>query len=159
KPAWAATFRGLDALAVDDTRRRGDIASNSLASARDQNAIDPAPNSSITPVVEVILNGRARRKVLGHSSPLAPRRQNVEDRVHHRAELQLSGPTWAAALCHQRRNPPPLRVRHIVCITQGVAPILISGDFSPRHCDLHRISQIRRNHKGLKSLNSFSARL
>jgi hypothetical protein len=40
-----------------------------------------------------------------------------------------------------------------------IAAILFAGDFSPGHCDLHRISQIRRNHKGLKSLNSFSARL
>jgi hypothetical protein len=30
-----------------------------------------------------------------------------------------------------------------------------TGDFSPGHRDLHRISQIRRNHNLLKSLNSF----
>src|SRR4249920_3352763 len=43
KPAWTATFRGLHALAVDDTRRGSTLASLRPTCARDQHTIHPPP--------------------------------------------------------------------------------------------------------------------
>src|SRR5205807_5070588 len=63
-------------------------------------------------------------------------------------------PATSARCRHKRFNQFPLLIRRIACITQFVAPILFAGDFSPRHvvCSLV-LSQARRNHNGLESLN------
>ncbi len=159
KPARATTFRGFGALAVDDAGRGNGVAACRLPGTPHQGEIDPMPDAPVAPVVEVILNGRARRKVLRQRPPLAAGRQDVEDRVHHLAQIDFAR-TPDPARCRQKKaDQKPFRIGRIACITQVIAPILRTGGFSPSHCDLHRFSQIRRNHKGLKSLNSFSARL
>lgn len=98
KPARAAAFRGLGALAIDDAGRRNGIASCRLAGAPHQHAIDPPPEALIAPKIEVVLNGRTRRKVLRQCPPLAAGRQNIEDRVHHRAQRHLARTPQTAAL-------------------------------------------------------------
>ena len=159
KPAWAATFRGLGALAVDDASRGNGVASHRLAGAPYQREIDSSPNALVSPEVKVVLNGGARRKVLRQRPPLAAGRQNIKDGIHHRPQLNFSWASDAAGGRQEKREQKPFRIRHVACIAQMLAPILLAGDFGPRHCVLHRISQIRRNHKGLKSLTSFSAGL
>src|SRR5439155_6193996 len=83
KPAWTATFRGFHALAIDHAGRRNDVAPCYPANLLDKSKIDPTPNALVAPAVEIILNGRARRKVFRQRAPLAASRENVEDGVHH----------------------------------------------------------------------------
>jgi len=153
-----ATFCGFDALAIDDTSRRNSVTAHRQPSAPHQRKIDPRPDALIPPKIEVVLNGEYGGKSLAaiatgirssgcrgsHSSPPA-------DQLH-------AGVRRGRAVAGKGQQQP-FRLRRIACITQPVAQILLAGDFSPYHCDLHRFSQIRRNHKGLKSLNSFSVSL
>ena len=159
KAARTAAFRGLHALAVNDTGRWRELTSHRRTAASHQDAIDATPGAIIAPTIKVTLNSRARRKVLRQCSPLTPRRQNVQDCVHHRSQVGLARPSQQSCRRQQRFHQCPLRIRHATCVVQAIASILCPGGFSPSHRDLHQIPQIRRNHKGLKSLNSFFARL
>src|SRR6266545_3877958 len=156
KPARAATFRGLHSLAVDNAGRRTGLAPLPFAHLSNQSITDRAPQPRSTPFVEVIANGRTWQKILRQRAPLASRRRDVEDRVHDRSQIDLAWPAASTRRRHKPLHQSPLLIRRVACIAQPIAPILLPGDFSPRHFDLNRISQIRRNHKGLKSLNFFS---
>src|SRR6266849_9390406 len=133
KPAWTATFRGFHALAIDHAGRRNDVAPCYPANLLDQSKIDPTPNALVAPAVEIILNGRARRKVFRQRAPLAACRENVEDRVHHRAQIHRSRTSHSPWRRQQWSEQAPFGIRRVACITQAVTQILSPGDFSPRH--------------------------
>src|SRR5215471_5430643 len=149
KPAWAATFRGLNALAVDNAGRGRGLTSRRPANTLDEHTIDPVPNSPVAPAVEVILNGRARRKVLRHGAPLAAGGKNVEDGVHHHAQIDLARSSDPARLGHQRSKHLPLLIRRVACIAQAITPILFAGGFGPRHVALpRRIANTKESQQG-----------
>src|SRR5947207_1601874 len=154
KSTRAATFRGFHSLAVDDAGGGTKLAPLPLAHLGNQGVIDQTPQSRSTPLVEVISNGRTRRKILWQRAPLTSRARDVEDRIYDDTQIGLAWPATSARCRHKRFNQFPLLIRRIACITQFVAPILFAGDFSPRHvvCSLV-LSQARRNHNGLESLN------
>src|SRR6516225_8671249 len=68
KPAWAATFGGFHALAVNDTCRGRGLAPCRSARALDQDSIDLAPNIAVAPIVKIMLNRCEWRKVLRQST-------------------------------------------------------------------------------------------
>src|SRR5947199_5914558 len=148
------TFRDFHSLAVDDAGGGTKLAPLPLAHLGNQGFIDQTPQSRSTPLVKVISNGRTRRKILWQRAPLTSRARDVEDRIYDDTQIGLAWPATSARCRHKRFNQFPLLIRRIACITQFVAPILFAGDFSPRHvvCSLV-LSQARRNHNGLESLN------
>src|SRR6266508_1181518 len=159
KSTWAAAFRGLYALAVDDAGRRRRLAPDGLTRAPDETAIDAMPSPVVPLTVEVALHGRARRKFSPELPPLTAGSKNVKNGIHYGSQIRRSWASYASRRRHQRLQQRPFRVCRVACKAKAVAPILQASDFSPRHGALHRISQIRRNHIRLKSLTSFSARL
>src|SRR5207253_5614597 len=154
KSTRAATFRGFHSLAVADAGGGTKLAPLPLAHLGNPGIIDQKPQSRSTPLVEVISNGRTRRKILWQRAPLTSRARDVEDRIYDDSQSGLAWPATSARCRHKPFNQFPLLIRRIACITQFVAPILFAGDFSPRHvvCSLV-LSQARRNHNGLESLN------
>src|SRR5262252_6818273 len=138
KSTRAAAFRGLDALTVDDTGRRNRVAPDRDARPPHQRSINPTPDPLIPPSVEVVLDRRARRKILRQRPPLTPRRCDIEDRVHDGPQINKARATEPLPSRHQARNQRPLRVRHVACVTKTLPPILRTGDFSPGHEILHR---------------------
>jgi hypothetical protein len=64
KSAWAATFRGLDAFAVDDAGGGNGVASHRRPGAPHQREIDLPPEALVTPSIKIILNRGVRRKIL-----------------------------------------------------------------------------------------------
>src|SRR5213079_1148062 len=159
KSTWAAAFRGLYALAVDDAGRRRRLAPDGLTRAPDETAIDAMPSPVVPPTVEVALHGRARRKFSPERPPLTAGSKNVKNGIHYGSQIRRSWASYSSRRRHQRLQQRPFRVCRVACKAKAVAPILQASGFSPRHGVLHRISQIRRNHIRLKSLTSFSARL
>ena len=138
KSTRAATFCGSHRLAVDNASRGAELAPLPRAHLCNHGVIDQAPQSRSTPLVEVLSNGRTRRKIRWQRAPLASGGRDVEDRVYDHAQIDLAWPATSAWCRHKRSNQLPLLVRGIACITQSVAPILFAGDFSPRHVVLHR---------------------
>src|ERR1700758_1816694 len=78
KSTRAATFRGSHSLAIDDAGRGAELAPLPTAHLCNQGVIDQAPQSRSTPLVEVVSNSRARRKILRQRTPLASRGRDVE---------------------------------------------------------------------------------
>src|SRR5215831_6452965 len=133
KPAWTATFCGLHALAVDDTHRGCALASRRPPRPLDQDTIDLAPNVTVAPIVEVMLNAREWREIFRQSAPLAAGRKNIENRIHDGAKMPLSWAPRASALRQQLAQDQPLHCGRVTCITLPIAAILFAGGFGPSH--------------------------
>src|ERR1700730_1022530 len=133
KPAWTATFRGLHALAVDNTSRGTALASCRPARALDQDTIYVPPHVAITPIVKVMLDRGERRKVFRQSTPLAAGRKHIENAIQDDAK----GPGWRAAKVTPFRQKStqqqPFLNRRIACVAQPNAAILFAGGFGPSH--------------------------
>src|SRR5438105_1060848 len=127
KSTRAATFRGFHSLAVDDAGGGTKLAPLPLAHLGNQGVIDQTPQSRSTPLVEVISNGRTRRKILWQRAPLTSRARDVEDHIYDDTQIGLAWPATSARCRHKRFNQFPLLIRRIACITQFVAPILFAG--------------------------------
>src|ERR1700747_1120216 len=138
KPTWTATFRGLDALAVDDAGGGSGLASDRAAGAPDEHPVDATPQPYVAPRVEVILDARERWEVFGQGAPLASGGEDIKDRVEHRAKVNLARSPDLSGLGKQWRNQLPLLVGEVTCVTQAVAAILFAGGFGPRHVVLPR---------------------
>ncbi len=128
-----AAFRGLDALAVDHTRRRPCLAAFELPRAHDQQVVDALPQAAVAPSVEVALDRGERRKVLRQHAPLATARRNVEDRIRNRTEIGRSRPATSFGCRQQRRDPRPFATRQIAWIAHGLPSMLVASGISPRH--------------------------
>src|SRR5260370_11720783 len=120
KPTWAAAFRGLHALTVDDARRGANAASVGLSYLHNEIGIDAAPSPIVAPAIEIILNRRARWEVLRQRPPLTPGRQNVEDRIQHAAKIDRSRAAKPTLLGHEWSNQTPFSIRQIACVTTTV---------------------------------------
>src|SRR6059058_246691 len=91
KSTWAAAFRGLYALAVDDAGRRRRLAPDGLTRAPDETAIDAMPSPVVPPTVEVALHGRARRKFSPERPPLTAGSKNVKNGIHYGSQSRVRG--------------------------------------------------------------------
>ena len=158
--AWTAAFRGFHRLAVDDAGARAGLPPGFLARRHHQRMVDPRPAAVIRPAVEVPLHGRVGRKLLRQLSPLATGRRHVEQRLYHLAKVRLARPSDRRSLRHERLDQRPLRIRHVACVPQTLAPILTASDLGLGHREApFFVSQHQWNHNLLRSLNSFSVRL
>src|SRR5581483_6742940 len=150
KPAWAATFRGLHTLAVDDSSRGSALASCRSARALDQGTIDPPPNGAVAPIVKIVLHRRERRKVFRQGAPLAAGGKNIEDRIEDGPKWPLRRAPDALPLRQQAAQQNPFLSCRVACIAQSNAAILIAGGFGPSHGASLVDSQSRRNHNRLE---------
>src|SRR6202034_4517346 len=75
----------------------------------------------------------------GYAPPLPAGRQNVENGIHHRPQINFAGPPDTTSRRQKKRQQKPFRIPRITCIAAATTPILLTGGFSPNHCDLHRI--------------------
>lgn len=128
-------------LAVDNAHRRRGITPVLLSRQDHENMVHGFPSSLADPTVEIALHGREGREVPGQLAPLAAGRNNVQDRLHDTTQIGAPWPAQSLSLGHQRRYQRPFPVPQVACILQVVPAILRTGDFSPGHFDLIRLSQ------------------
>ena len=81
-----ATFCGVYTLTIDDPGCRMGVSALSF----EQLAVHLIKQAIIAPSVEVAVDGRNRRKIVGQHAPLAASRRNIEDRVEHIAQIRRS---------------------------------------------------------------------
>ena len=74
-------FRALDALAVDDGGGLARFAGGLLATARVKRIMDAVERAVPAPQIEIIVDRRARRQVLGDRPPLAAGAQHIHQAV------------------------------------------------------------------------------
>jgi hypothetical protein len=86
--AGAASFRGLDGLAVDGARGRLRIAPLGDAIAFTQDLVDPFPGAIPAPLAEMRVY--IVRQVVRHHTPRNPATQNIETAIDDPAQIVLS---------------------------------------------------------------------
>src|SRR5213592_101732 len=114
KSTWAAAFRGLYALAVDDAGRRRRLAPDGLTRAPDETAIDAMPSPVVPPTVEVALHGRARRKFSPERPPLTAGSKNVKNGIHYGSQIRRSWASYSSRRRHQRLQQRQTRIWRFV---------------------------------------------
>src|SRR5271169_6258388 len=132
-------FRGFHRLAVNHSGRWARLSACCLARRHDQGVVQRAKYSATRPRVEIALNRRVGREVLGQLPPLAPGGRNVEDRVHYRSHRRCTGPPERRRQWQKWFDHKPLRIRRIAFIAHAIATILSPSDFGPDHRALPRI--------------------
>src|SRR5215475_4133461 len=84
--ARATALGGFHRLAVDHASRWARATSHRLTRLHHQHMVDLVPGAVVAPAIEMALNRRIRRKILGKLPPLAARGGDIEQRVHHRPQ-------------------------------------------------------------------------
>ena len=131
KAPWAAAFRGLHRLAVDDAGGRAGRASIGLARRHQKMVIDARPQAVIAPSSEIAVHGAMGRKALGQQPPWGTAAKDVEDGVDHLPQIRPSRPPQPVRRRHVGGKPAPFRIGQIACVAQAIARILQASDFSP----------------------------
>src|SRR5271157_4801031 len=128
-PSWAAVhphrifFRALDALAVDDRGGRARLARDGLAALRIKRVVDAIERAVPAPQVEIIVERRARRQVLGDRPPLTPGAQDIHQAVDNLAHDDMTPVAAAPGRRNERLHQRPFLVRQIARIAQPASVI------------------------------------
>src|SRR3982751_4212256 len=111
-------FCALDALAIDDRSARAGVPPRQLPACHIERVVNAAERAVVVPSVEVVVQGAARRQVLGDRGPLAARAQDIHETVGHLA--QVDRPLVPAALGgrDQRGDQRPFRVGQVTWVAQ-----------------------------------------
>src|SRR3954447_15619703 len=122
-------FCALDALAIDDRSARAGVSPRQLPACHIERVVNAPERAVVVPSVEVVVQGAARRRVLGDRGPLAARAQDVHEAVGHLA--QVDRPLVVAALGgrDQWGNQRPFLVGQVTWVAQlatVVAPTVLT---------------------------------
>ena len=140
-PRNPAAFGGFDALAVDHAGGWVGLSPLQLSGGHRQQSVDRLEQSQIAPSVEVALHRTHRWKILRQRTPLSTARPEIEDRIHHLAQV---GAAWAPArLCRRQQwgDQRPFLIQHIAWIATRCSIMLKASDISPRHPILHLLDK------------------
>src|SRR5271156_5619812 len=85
----------------------------------------------VSPIVEIALYRRERRKVLRQHPPLTAGPRDIQDRVKHCSQLNLARPAQRLGRRHMRLDQRPFGIRDITCVALSLSLILRSSDFGP----------------------------
>jgi hypothetical protein len=81
--------------------------------------------------VEVALHRGAVWKLARQQTPGRGGPQQIEERLHHRAQRHAARPSEPFRRRQVRLNQRPFRVGHVTCVVQIFSPILPPSGFSP----------------------------
>src|SRR5271169_6601855 len=126
-----AALGGLDRLTVDDPRRWAGFTTCRFARLQQQLEIDLLKQAGVPPIVKIALHRRERGKVLRQHAPLAAGPRDIQDRVKHGSQLNLTRPAQRLGRRHMRLDQPPFWIRDIACVALLLSLILPPSDFGP----------------------------
>lgn len=86
-------FCRLHALAIDNRCTGALLAPLLVSDAIAKGVMDLLPGSIVSPLLEIHIDGRVRRKVVREHAPSAAATRNVEDGIDHRPEICPTRPT------------------------------------------------------------------
>ena len=109
--------------------------------------MDAVQDAVTRPFPEIVVDGRARRKVLRQLAPLAAGPQHVADRVHGLAHVGFALAPARARRRDHRLDELPFRIRQIARITSCPRLVQLARLFCP-HGNLHADSVARQGITG-----------
>src|SRR5580700_3481269 len=125
-------FRALNALAVDDRGGRAGLARGGLAALRIKHIVDAIERAVPAPQIEIIVERRARRQVLGDRPPLTAGAQDIHQAVDNLAYDDMTPVAAALGWPNERLHQRPFLVRQIARIAQP-ASVIASAILSRPH--------------------------
>src|SRR5882724_2685168 len=126
-----AALGRLYPFTFDDPRRWAGFTTRRLARLQQQLEIDLLKQAIVSPIVEIALHRRERGKVLGQHPPLAAGPRDIQDRVKHGSQLNLTRPAQRLGRRHMRLDQPPFSIGQIACVAPSLSLILASSSFGP----------------------------
>src|SRR5487761_372696 len=159
EPACATGFGCLDRLTVDHTGCGRSLASGHFPRCHDQGVIDAIERAIATEAVKIPLHSCERCEFLRDLSPLAPRRQHVENGFHNHPQRRRSGPAPMRWRGHERFDQGPFGIGEVACITQSGSAVSLPSDFGPGHRESVRCCKPTESQLTEIAQLSFSVRL
>src|SRR3954454_18680343 len=146
----APFFCALDALAVDDRSARAGVPPRQLPACHIERVVNAPERAVVVPSVEVVVQGAARRQVLGDRGPLAACAQDIHEAVGPLA--QVDRPLVPAALGgrDQRGDQCPFLVGQVTWVAQlatVVAPTVLTRPHQRLPPDRNAAKEITTNSK------------
>src|SRR4051794_36519961 len=154
--AWPAGLRRRCGLTIDNGSCRFGLSSEPSARLPNQGLDDLLPSTRIAPGVKIALHRRVWRELFRQGSPLAPARQNIEDRLHDLAQIDLPRPAQSPSRRHHPGDQRPFCIGQITCVTQSAALILDTSGLGPWHGVLPRIFANPKESQASQSRSPFS---
>src|SRR6476620_6906230 len=154
--AWPAGLGRRGGLAIDDGSCRSGLSPKLPARLPNQSFDDLLPSTRVAPSVKIALNRRVWRELLRQGSPLAAARQNIEDRLHDLAQINLPRPAQSPSRRHHPGDQRPFCIGQITCVTQSAALILDTSGLGPWHGVLPRIFANPKESQASQSRSPFS---
>src|SRR5215210_5467796 len=116
--ALLTVWLSIDGLAIDDRSARAGVSPRQLPACHIERVVNAAERAVVVPSVEVVVQGAARRQVLGDRGPLAACTQDIHEAVGHLA--QVDRPLVPAALGgrDQRGDQRPFLVGQVTWVAQ-----------------------------------------
>jgi len=124
-------FCRLHALAIDNRCTGALLATLATADAISKGVMDLLPSPVVSPLLEVHIDRRVRRKVVREHAPRAAATQNVEDGIDHRPEICRTRSTSRFGGRKQAADDLPFRVTHVAWVSHRRILARLSG--LPKH--------------------------
>src|SRR5215218_6108396 len=124
-------FCRLHALTIDNRCTRALLAPLAISDTVPKGVMDLLPSPVVSPLLEVHVDRRVRRKVVREHPPSTAATQNVEDGIDHRPEICRTRPASRLGCRKQATNNPPLRVAHVARVSHRRILARLSG--LPKH--------------------------
>ncbi len=125
----APFFRRLDTLTVQDRRAGVRMTARGCAHLAPQPLLNAGPGAVQPPGAKIGVDRLPRRKVMGQEAPLAPRAQDIEDRVDNLSPPVLSWTPAAVDGRNQWFDDGPFFVREIRGVIRSVVHSTILPTF------------------------------
>src|SRR5690349_21644452 len=149
-------FRALDALAVDDGRRRTSLAPGLLTTLDEERMMKALHRSVVIPQIKIAVDCAARGQVLRDRPPLASRAEHVHQAVDDLAHVARALVAARLRGRDQGSHPRPLLIGQVTGVAKLAAIVTRAVLVGP-----HRqppISGPAWKHKPLRSFNVFPDR-
>ena len=78
--------------------------------------MNAVPGPKLHELLEIAIDRRVRREILGQHAPLAAGPEQVQQRVHHLAHVGRAWTSSSPRRRHQRSKNSPLRIGQIACV-------------------------------------------
>ncbi len=142
----AARFDRRHARTVDDGRARVRTTPRPEPLKRRKTGANLLQDPRPGPRVEIGLNRRKRRTIRRSCPPTTPCQEHAGDRVHHVAQVHLTGTTKPARRWKKRVQQGPPSIGQIAFVTLRLTAILLPGGLVPSHDVPHGVSVHPRRH-------------
>ncbi len=119
-------FGAFHALAVDNCGRWTGLAAGLFTTSHIELVMDAIDRAVPFPARQIVVQGAARRQILGDSAPLATSAQNIQDAIEDFTLINVTRVAAVFGRWNQRRNQRPFGVGEVAWIAQMIPVVAVA---------------------------------